>query len=388
MIKLCIATGQYYHPQETQINFHIQNLFEGNSVILCENPMEDDPFDRPHHAWMTPKSEIRTVSDKLSVLGGKLRNMVQHRTARVPYGVNRMKVEAFLRDNQVEAVLGEFGNTSMRVAPIVHAMGIPMFSYFRGADASSQLQVPYRAQAYRRMMPQLHGVFAVAQFLLDELAAQGIQHDNSHVVPSGVNTQLFLPGEKQSKTFLAVGRFVDKKRPDITVRSFCDAARDTPEARLELIGDGPLLQQCKSIATEYDMADRVIFYGARPHAFVRERLAETEVFLQHSVVAKNKNTEGLPTAIQEAMSAGMMIISTRHAGIPEAVSEGENGFLVDEFDSQGFTDCIRKALQDPEQTKRIGETNRVKAQDKYDNRKLIKTVEREITAAVAAQKKS
>ncbi|MDX8348013.1 glycosyltransferase [Cognatiyoonia sp. IB215446] len=382
MIKLCIATGHFYQPQETQINFHIQNLFGGASAILCENPFHDDPFGKPYMAWMPPKPTNPTLSEKLTQLRQKVHNLRTYRTARVPHGAGRNKVEAFLRNNQIDVVLGEFGNTSMRVAPVVHAMGIPMFSYFRGADASSQLQVPFRAAAYGRMMGQLDGVFAVAQFLFDELAARGVKHPNSHVVPSGVNTDLFLPGDKRPTSFLAVGRFVEKKRPDITVTAFCKAAQDNPTARLEMIGDGPLLEQCQALAKSHGMSDRVIFHGAKPHAFVREKLAETEIFLQHSVVAKNKNTEGLPTAIQEAMSAGMMIISTRHAGIPEAVIEGENGFLVDEHDADGFLSCIRKALGSPDQTPVIGARNRVKAQESYDNRKLIKKVEREITAVV------
>ena len=69
---------------------------------------------------------------------------------------------------------------------------------------------------------------------------------------------------------------------------------------------------------------------------MRDRLARAAVFLQHSVTAADGNTEGLPTSIQEAMACGDVVVSTRHAGIPEVVVSGENGLLVDEDDADGL----------------------------------------------------
>lgn len=375
MTKICIATAGYYHPHETQIDFHVRNLFQGNSVVLHQRQMLADPIGRAHLAWAPPK--LRRLN--------KLRSIIAHRTTRVPYGAQRREIVDFLTEHSVDAVLAEFGNVALRVAPVANVLDIPIFTYFRGADASYWLRKKFRAAGYRHMMPRLSGVFSVAQFLLDELSAQGIAHPNSHVVPSGVNTDLFVPAEKRPGSFLAVGRFVEKKRPDITVRAFCQVAEHMPHATLELVGNGPMLETCKAIVKDANLTDRIIFHGAQPHDVVREKLMNSEVFLQHSVRAENGNTEGLPTAIQEAMSCGMAVVSTRHAGIPEAVIEGENGYLVAEGDLQGFAAAIQNIGADREKLARISELNRAKAVDQYDNRKLIKVVEREISAAIAAR---
>lgn len=385
MTKICIATGSFFHPQETFIKFHIENLFGGNACVLHEYDMDPDPYGLDHHAWAIPKHVKKTTTQKLAILGSKIRSISAHRTARVPYGKTRDGILAFLDKSKPDAILAEFGNVALRIAPVANESGLPVFTYFRGADASSQLRAPLRAAGYQRMMKRLDGVFAVSQFLLDELAAAGASHPNSHVVPSGVNTDLFIPGEKRSGSFLMVGRLVEKKRPDITVRAFCEIAQKTDGITLDVLGDGPMQDQCQSLVRDLGMGDRVTFHGACPHAIVKDMLATSEVFLQHSVRARDGNTEGLPTAIQEAMSCGLAIVSTRHAGIPEAVVEGENGYLVNEGDFEGFRDAIGIVAAEPTRLPQMAERNRAKALASYDNRKLIKIVEREIAAVIGAR---
>lgn len=383
MTRLCIATGEYYNPRETQVNFHIQNIFGGNTCVLFGNHRDADPFAKAGYAWASAPSETDLSGGRGAGLPSKIRSLLQHRTVRVPYGQARRNIQEFLHRENVDAVLCEFGTTAVRLAPVMNEIGVPVFTYFRGADASSHLRDPFRPEAYRRMMPRLSGVFSVCQFLLDSLAQHGIEHSNSHVVPSGVDTSLFVPGKKRTGSFVAVGRFIEKKRPDITVEAFCQAAKAVGSTTLEMIGDGPLLPQCKAIVEKHQMSDRVIFHGKQGHDFVRDRLATSEVFLQHSVIGKDGDTEGLPTAIQEAMSCGLVVISTRHAGIPEAVTEGETGYLVNEGDTDAFADRISRVSQLGDQLSKTAQRNRARAQERFDNRRLIKTVEREIDAVVA-----
>ncbi|MEO0343216.1 MAG: glycosyltransferase [Pseudomonadota bacterium] len=365
--------------------FHIQNLFNGNLCVLHENDFDADPFGVPHHPWVPPKTQRKSLSYKLNNAGHIMRSVLLHRTTKVPFGSAREGILAFLKDEAPDAILAEFGTAALRIAPVIAETGLPFFTYFRGADASSHLRQPLRVAGYKRMMPHLDGVFSVAQFLFDELASFGVIHPNSHVIPSGVNTDRFTPVQKRPNSFLAVGRLIEKKRPDITIRSFCEAAGSHADATLEVVGDGALLDPCQAIASDYGMSDRVIFHGAQPHGFVAEKLATSQVLLQHSVRAKDGNTEGLPMTIQEAMASGMVVISTRHAGIPEAVREGQNGFLVDEGDEAGFAAAITQVLETPDALGEMGHRNRVLAVADYDNRVLIKRVEAEIVRVIAAR---
>jgi len=95
-------------------------------------------------------------------------------------------------------------------------------------------------------------------------------------------------------------------------------------------------------------------------------LTNAMFFLQHSITGADGDTEGMPTAIQEAMASGCIVISTRHAGISEAIDEGVSGYLTDERDEEGFTRSIRQAmeLRNPEE---MAKRARAAAVKKFDN---------------------
>lgn len=379
-MKTAIVTGDYHVPGETFINRHVADLFGGDTCVVTGRYGGSDPIGRA----IFVRRDALSLGDRLIAPGAMLYNRVRYDTARAPFGRRKAELIAFLRDQKVRVILAEFGTQALALAPLANEMDLPIFSYFRGTDASKHVRRRRIARAYAKMMPRLAGVFSVSQFLLDNLARHGVPaHPNAHVIPSGVNVRRFVPVPKIPGTFLAVGRFVEKKAPDVTLRAFAHATACHPEARLTFIGDGPLLNKCKGLAGDLGVADRVEFRGQLPHDAVREVLQDTEVFLQHSVTAKDGNTEGLPTAIQEALACGCITISTRHAGIPEAVDHGVNGYLVEEFDENGFAKAIQTVLQHPDRGT-LARAARATAMERFDNDKGLARVEEVLRAAVQA----
>ncbi len=314
---------------------------------------------------------------------GKAWNTARWRASGVPFGDVRRRVETFLRENRCFAILAEFGHLGSSFAPIGAALGIPVFVYFRGFDASKRLSSPLRVMSYKAALPRLAGYFSVSQSLLDNLAAKGIVHPNSHVIPSGVDTDLFAPAEKDPDLLLAVGRMIPKKSPLTTIAAFARAAADHPSKRLEMIGDGPLLEPAKAEAARLGVAERVVFLGLQPHDVVRAKMARASVFLQHSVVDADGNEEGLPIAIQEAMASGAVVISTRHAGIPDAVESGVDGLLVAEGDLEGFAAALASVLGDDGLRRRLAEAARRRAETQFDTRVLHRRIEDVIRASLA-----
>lgn len=378
--RVAIVTSDYHVPGETFINRHIALMFGGRTVVVTGRFNGKNPHDRP--VFTRRARHPGTALDALLFPFELGLSALRHKTSRVPFGAGKRALKAFLEEHGITVILAEFGTQALVIAPLAAEMGLPCFTYFRGTDASMQLRNPRRVESYRRMMPQLAGVFSVSQFLLDNLAAHGVTHPNAHVVPSGVDVRRFAPGTKVPQSFLAVGRFVEKKAPLITLRAFAEASRAHPGAHLTFIGDGPLLEPAQALARELGADARVTFTGALPHEAVRTKLADTEVFLQHSVTAANGNTEGLPTAIQEAMAAGCITISTRHAGIPEAVEEDVTGTLVAEHDAAGFTAAIAAHLARGPSPERAA-TARAVALERFDNDILLARCEQIMTETIA-----
>lgn len=369
-MKIAIATSDYFVPGETFINRHIAHMFDGNTCVVCGRHNGQNPLGKPLFVRRSPLSGL----DRLTLPFAALRGAALHGTSRLPFGEGRRQLSRFLRDQGVTSILAEFGTQALVMAELGNQLGLPVFSYWRGTDASAALRSGQRVRSYRLMMPRLAGMFSVSQFLLDNLAAYGVRHPNAHVVPSGVDISLFRPGRKRPGSFLAVGRMVEKKAPQVTLRAFAKAAAGR-DAHLTFIGDGPLLEPSKALAQDLGIAGQVTFTGALPHDRVRDHLETTETFLQHSVTAQNGNTEGLPTAIQEALACGCITLSTRHAGIPEAVEHGVNGLLTEEWDEAGFASAIAQIL-DTSDRGEMARAARTSAENKFDNAKGLARVER------------
>ena len=188
-----------------------------------------------------------------------------------------LAVAGFGHDEELRAFRDlEAGIVGDELRGLGNDLGIPVFTYWRGTDASKMLRSAQRVRSYKLMMPRLAGMFSVSQFLLDNLARHGIRHGNAHVVPSGVDIRRFTPAEKRPGSFLAVGRMVAKKPPQVTLRAFASAAA-TRDAHLTFIGDGPLLEECKALAQTLGVGDKGTFTGALPHDAVRQHLQTTEV---------------------------------------------------------------------------------------------------------------
>ncbi|EET47997.1 glycosyltransferase [Thalassobium sp. R2A62] len=380
-MRTAIVTGDYYKHQETFINRHIECLFGGNTCVITARYNQENPFAKPVYTRRSQPSLKKLITSPLPLL----MNRLKYGTMRIPHGKARSDLKAFLRDQKVELILSEFGTQVLPIRPLAKELGLPIFTYFRGVDASKALRRTATVKAYRSCIPKLDGVIAVSQFLLDNLAEHGIRNDNSHVIPSGVNVRRFMPREKTPKSCVAVGRMVEKKAPLTTIRAFAIVAKHHPEARLTIIGDGPLLSAARALVRDLGIQDRVELPGKGTHDQVRAALENSEVFLQHSVTAKDGNTEGLPTAIQEAMACGCVIVSTRHAGIPEAVFNGKNGFLADERDEVGYTENLNTVLES-DSRKEMGHNSRLMAEEHYDNNALLGETEKILQSLVARKK--
>lgn len=375
--RLAIVTSVVGKSTEISQRRHINQLFGGETAIVCYSVQPGFETDKPMlHVTRRPPG----IGPRAELEFGKAWNTLRWRASGVPFGQVRRRVEDFLRANRCFAILAEFGHLGSSFAPIGAALGIPVFVYFRGFDASKRLSSPLRVMSYKAALPRLAGYFAVSQSLLDNLAAKGIRHPNSHVIPSGVDTDLFAPAEKDPGLLLAVGRMIPKKSPLTTIAAFAAAAG--PGHRLEMIGDGPLLEPAQAEAARLGVAERVHFLGLQPHGVVREKMARAAVFLQHSVVDAEGNEEGLPIAIQEAMASGAVVISTYHAGIPDAVESGADGLLVAEGDLAGYTAALASVLADDGLRLRLAEAARRRAVERFDTRVLHRNVEDVILAAV------
>ena len=126
-------------------------------------------------------------------------------------------------------------------------------------------------------------------------------------------------------------------------------AASNPAIRLEIAGSGPLEPQLRAQA---DDLSAVTFLGWQTPDQLAARLAVCSAMVVPSQQAANGDCEGLPTVVLEALRAGVPVVATRHAGIPEIITDGETGLLVDERDPAALAAAILRhyAMGDTAQT--------------------------------------
>ena len=82
-------------------------------------------------------------------------------------------------------------------------------------------------------------------------------------------------------------------------------------------------------------------------------------------------SEGLPRVLIEAQALGKPVIATRVGGIPELISENENGFLVEPKNSEQLAGKIKRLLENPQLSREMGERGKQFARDNFSNKKYI-----------------
>jgi len=143
--------------------------------------------------------------------------------------------------------------------------------------------------------------------------------------------------------FLSVGRFVEKKAPFLTLMAFRQLQDKQANARLVMVGDGPLLPACKILADSLGL-NNIEFKGALGHEEVIKLFSQASCFLQHSLTAFDGDGEGTPVAVLEAGAAGLPVVATFHEGISDVVVNGKTGFLVEEGDINMMTKYMEGLL--------------------------------------------
>src|SRR6266508_4239503 len=232
-------------------------------------------------------------------------------------------VKAFRR-YRVAAVLAEYGTTGVLVVDACRQLGIPLIVHFHGFDASVHAILKENAERYRIMFREAAAVIVVSRLMQRKLISLGAPAEKVHYNPCGVDCREFADADPAAAppVFIGAGRFIEKKAPDLTLQAFAEVRR-------------------------------------------------ARCFVQHSVEAPSGDSEGTPVSVLEAGASGLPVVSTRHAGIADAVAEDETGFLVDEHDVAGMASHMLRLATDPALAGKLGRAARRRIQESFSRDKSL-----------------
>lgn len=340
---VCIVTSKGLVYSETFIQAHIEHL-----------PARVEPVYVSGSTWLT--------HDGVPLLNmfGRIAKAVAGEVGVDASALQLWVLGRHLMRRRVQAVLAEFGTIGARVYRACERTGIPLIVHFHGYDAYQRSRIEGHRRGYQEMFGMAAAIVAVSHDMEEQLMALGAPRDKIVYCPCGVDVEGFSgakPGAAPP-TFLAVGRFVDKKAPHLTLLAFHKVVQALPEARLIMVGEGDLLHACRQIATTLQLDGKVSFLGAIAHAQVASLMRGVRCFVQHSMRAADGDSEGTPVAVLEASAAGLPVVATAHAGIRDVVVHGETGFLVPEGDVDRMAHFMTVLANDAALADRLGQEAR------------------------------
>jgi glycosyltransferase involved in cell wall biosynthesis len=228
------------------------------------------------------------------------------------------------------------------------------------STGSGRLSIADRARyAYLRFLQRpayLSRIRAVDRVLApSQYYARALRRDvgrvPTYVVPNGIE----LPARSavpRDGRILSVGRLETIKGTRVLVEAFAAVVERHPHAHLTLIGRGPQQAEIEALVRRKGMLGNVRVAGFVPDEELLECYRRSTAVVIPSICPENFPTVGL-----EAIGVGRALVATRAGGLPELVTDGENGFLVPQGDAAELARAIIRILDDPDLAVRMGEAS-------------------------------
>ena len=265
-------------------------------------------------------------------------------------------------------VHAHFGKSGAIALPIAEKLNVPLVVTFHGGDATKVTHSgPAFWKVYNRRKQKLfrnaHQILAVSEFIRQRLLQQGAPGEKVAVHYNGVDPDFFATAEKKKK-LLFVGRFVAKKGIDVLIQALIKLSPDVSEWEIVLIGDGPLRPDVEAMLAQSNVDATMV--GWAEQEIVRRHMAESLIVVVPSRTAESGDSEGLPMVVMEAMMSSAAVVGSRHAGIPEAVQEGQTGLLFDEGDAAGLSSQLSLLMADADRARAYGHSGRQVAEAQFN----------------------
>ena len=181
-------------------------------------------------------------------------------------------------------------------------------------------------------------------------AFYGMREEKVPVIYNGVDLSHCMPkegcGAGDVVKIVHVGRFNEQKNHGRLLRAFKLLLQTHPNCRLNLVGDGELMENVKALASELGISEKITFLGSRSNVY--PFLREADIFVLPS------DYEGMPMTIIEAMGTGLPIVATRVGGVPDMIEEGVSGLLTD-CDEAEVAAAMARLVSDEALRERLGQ---------------------------------
>lgn len=265
------------------------------------------------------------------------------------------------------------GLATWSMLPVRTLTGTPYFVFAHGVETlESRANLKKRLRARlswvkRLVFQNASGVFAVSSNTANLVEREcGVEPSRIKVTNNGVDAQLFTRGSKphdlvqkyglEGKTvFLTVSRLHDYKGVDKAIAALSLVRQQRSDFAYLVCGTGPYESELKRQVQKFGLQSHVTFTGPLPFDRLNDYYNLCDVFVLLSRVDPvTPNIEGFGIVFLEAAACGKPSIAGKSGGIPDAVADGETGWVIDPYDERKIADAMLMAIENPELARKTG----------------------------------
>jgi glycosyltransferase involved in cell wall biosynthesis len=265
---------------------------------------------------------------------------------------------------------------------VVHTADL--YANIFGLPAAALARVPVRIGNRREINPDktlgqivaqrlaytfAHKVVANSQAAADRLFVEAVPESKVAVVPNGLDVQKFhsRSPRRSLRKVIMVANLRQEKGHDVLMAAALSVLQRYPDATFEIVGDGPEHDRLLARHKALGLTTSFSFLGHRDD--VPRRLAEADLFVLPS------RSEAFPSAVLEAMAAGLPVVASAVGGILELVDDERTGLLAPADDAGALADRLCRLMTDPELGARLGEAARERVSARYSFDRMIASFE-------------
>jgi phosphatidyl-myo-inositol dimannoside synthase len=361
--KSVLISGSYYPPQVGGISQFMQYVAQslGPEYVCCLTGVADNNS-HPH------RPDAPVVYRFPSLLG----NSKLSRAGSWGAALSQIMV----RERPRAAILGSIDDGTYGLW-LRRWLKLPFIVFAHGNEILSAVKDNYDAplQALR----VANRVLACSRFTAKLVEDAGADPGRIEIVNPGCDSDFFRPlpvnqelrqrllgSRHNGRVILTVGNLVSRKGHDTVIRALPYLCQQLPDVTYLVVGDGPYRQELETMATELNVADRVIFVGNIVDDELPQLYALSDVFAMISRARiEHSDVEGFGLVFLEANACGKPVVGGLSGGVSDAVVEGETGLLVDPNNVQAVAETFEKLLSDEALRNRLGEQGRLRVKNEF-----------------------
>jgi L-malate glycosyltransferase len=248
----------------------------------------------------------------------------------------------------------------------------------RGTGLVASRRLAYRLKQNAISLARYRSVarlVAVSRFVAESLLASSVEKQRVVVVYDGVEIPPAATPEERARArqrwgvaadeplLGCVGYLLPEKGQELLIRAWPEVRAKVRLCSLLLAGDGPLRPRFEGLAQELEVSDSVHFAGFVEK--ISEVYAALDVFLFPSLA------EPLGSSLLAALASGLPTVALGRGAVPEVITNGENGVLVEAPDAAAFASAVLRVVKDPALAARLGAAARRTIEQHFSSDRMV-----------------